>query len=602
MIKPALGAPRGESEAHNLQELPLVIRKRDGFLILAVETDNDFLLSVREGVRQHARIHCQIDQAHDFDEAIRKLRDTTYDLVLVENRIQDREGVELVQEVNKLHLDLPFILMTDIRDDTMARRALSEGVADVIIKSESQYQDLVQKLEDTCLRFSAQNQKKISRRLNSLADGKKDEPSGAFVALKPRPDASETAHRDELTGLYNHAFLHERIVGEFSTACRYEYPISCLMIDIDHFHLINEERGHLAGDQLLKECARMLFDSCRMSDLVSREGGEEFVVLLPHSDYKSAGELADRLRHRFSEHVFLKDSDAPVNLTISIGISSYPEDPMMRRCELLTFATQALYRAKVLGRNKVTRYREVTPSVGGASMPELKLSEEKVAQFQRRMTEISDMARRECMDASKDLLHALESKDRFSTGHGMTAARYSALVAEKLGMSLDETEAVQFAAMLHDIGKICIPDHILLKTEKLSFSEYEAMKQHPYLGYKILKPIKFLQEEAVFVLHHHEWFNGEGYPCRLRGSEIPLGARVIAVVEAYDAMRIAGGRYKRCLTVEGAVGELIKCAGTQFDPRVVKAFAEVLVARKELAPASYDAARLETLIRDSKTS
>jgi response regulator RpfG family c-di-GMP phosphodiesterase len=169
-------------------------------------------------------------------------------------------------------------------------------------------------------------------------------------------------------------------------------------------------------------------------------------------------------------------------------------------------------------------------------------------------------------------------------------------VAAALGLGVDDAEIVQHAALLHDIGKICIPDEILLKPSRLTFAEFETMKQHSYLGYKILKPIKFLREEAQYVLHHHEWFNGEGYPCHLKGEDIPLGSRIISVIDSYDTMRTAGARYKDTCGVENAVNELIACSGTQFDPEVVKAFIEVLKSRGELTSPTYHADRLEKII------
>ncbi len=146
---------------------------------------------------------------------------------------------------------------------------------------------------------------------------------------------------------------------------------------------------------------------------------------------------------------------------------------------------------------------------------------------------------------------------------------------------------------------MCISDDILLKPSRLTLAEYEAMKQHPYFGYRIVKPIKFLREEATLILHHHEWFNGEGYPCRLAGNEIPLGARIVALVDSYDTMRLAGGRYKQTMSIEAAVNELIACAGTQFDPEVVQTFIQVLLMKKELTPDSYDRKRLRDVIRSA---
>jgi len=195
------------------------------------------------------------------------------------------------------------------------------------------------------------------------------------------------------------------------------------------------------------------------------------------------------------------------------------------------------------------------------------------------------------------LILALDSKDRLTAGHSANTAKLAAETGEHIGMSPEELETLYHGALLHDIGKLCIPDKVLLKPGKLTFDEYEAMKQHPYLGYKILKPIKLLQEESILVFHHHEWYNGQGYPVGLKGSEIPLGARIIAVIDAYDTMISAGERYKEKMMVRECVRELVRCSGTQFDPVVVKAFIQVLKKRGDLKDTDYDAHFLDEQLK-----
>ena len=340
------------------------------------------------------------------------------------------------------------------------------------------------------------------------------------------------------------------------------------------------------GDEILKSAAELLLESCRLSDLIARFGGEEFVILLPHVDYQGAFELGERLCEVFARKTFLPESHQ-LSVTASIGIASFPDDMLKNRNDLINFAEQALFRAKAAGRNRVILYRDILPTIG-EMLPKIKISEEKVLEFQKRLSEIADTARRGYIESSKALIMALESKDPYTAGHSSHVARLSMQVAEAMGLPLDEAEVIEHAGLLHDIGKICISDDILLKPERLTLAEYEAMKQHPYLGYRILKPIKFLQQEATLILHHHEWFNGQGYPCRLAHNEIPVGARIISVVDSYDTMRHAGGRYKKTISVADAVNELIACAGTQFDPEVVQAFVQVLLMRKELDPGAYD--------------
>lgn len=550
------------------------------FSVLLVEDDEDVFHFVKRSLLAASPFPSFVDHACNFEEALSKLQQRAYHLLLVESEVASEPGLNLLDQIQGLGISVPFILMTPVQDDTLAREALKRGAADLIVKSQSQFQELSEKLMKSYQEFKSKHQ--------GATENKK------FFHPDPQAEKADfenqRAFRDELTGLYNHSYLHDRIVNEFSRASRYQYPISCLLIDIDHFKDINQQFGHQIGESVLKECASLLFDNSRLSDFVARYGGEEFAVILPHVNYDGARELASRLRLLFAKHTFLEKTQA-VHLTVSIGIASFPEDPFKQRGELLSFANQALLRSKAAGRNCVTLYRDIEPVLNG-EFPVIRISEEKVAEFQSKIGEIMGAARRGYMEASKTLILALEAKDPLTVGHSATVGKYSLETAEIMGMTGEEAEMVQHAAMLHDIGKICIPDEILLKPARLTLAEYEAMKQHAYLGFKILKTLKFLQHEAVFVLHHHEWFNGEGYPCRLKGTDIPLGARIIAVTDTYDTIRTAGGRYKKTATAESTVNELINCAGTQFDPEVVKAFIEVLKRRGEI-PKDFTSERLD---------
>jgi len=570
------------------------------FSILLVEDNLEDLVLFKKSLEQDRRFPSRVDSAETIVEAIEKLKRNSYHLVLVEGKLQEQDGLDLLHEMQEAHVDLPFVLMTSIRDDRLVREAMNQGVADLIIKSESQFQFLAAKLRESYQKFY----QKRSRAGPEENPEKAEDAKSSFDDVEELPERpslngeyAAPAIRDELTGVFNHGYIHDRIVREFSRASRYSYPLSCLMVDIDHFKTINEQKGYRSGDMLLREFARLIFESCRLSDLVGRYGGSEFLVLLPHISYEGAQELAKRVRTTFAEHVFLSGTE-DIKITISIGISSFPEDAMSRRADLINYSRRALLHAKATGRNRSILFRDMAP-VLEAKMPKLEISEKKVSGFQRRITEVADSARRECLKVSTDLIHTLESKDRFTAGHGTNCAAYARQVADVMGLSIEEVEVIQNAALLHDIGKICIPDAILLKPAKLTFNEYEIMKQHAYYGYKILTPIKSLREEALIILHHHEWFNGTGYPCHLSGEEIPLGARIIGVIDAYDTMRMSGGRYRKTISVDEAVIELVNMSGAQFDPNVVKYFIAALKMRRDLSNDCYDKELLERNIKEA---
>lgn len=561
----------------------MISREGESFSILLVKSNLDDFHFFKKSLEQNSDFPSIIDLASNLEEAFEKLNKHPYHIALVESELED-EHPDFLEKIRRHRKETPFVLLLPVKDDRLVREALRCGISDIIVKSENHFQELAGRLRESY------------QMLQSPAGGvSRKKPVFNFPEKAAEPSSALAPMiRDELTGLYSHGYLYERIVHEFSRAERYSYPISSIMLDIDGFRAINEQYGYYAGEKLLKEMAGLLYENCRMTDFVARYGGEEFCIVLPHSSYEGAQALAARVKAVIESHAFLAESQG-INITVSAGVASHPEDVMNKCGDLIYFASEALLHAKSLGRSRIAIFKEVIPEVN-EDLPALKISEEKIAEFQRRMTSINNNFRRSYLNTSRMLITALESKDKHTVGHSASTAKYSYWVARAMGLSHEEADTVRQGALLHDIGKICIPDGILLKPARLTLTEYETMKQHSYLGYKIVKPIKFLQQESLVVLHHHEWFNGEGYPCKLKGHEIPLGARIVGVVDSYDTMRMAGGRYKKTSTVEDTVNELIACSNTQFDPAVVKALIEVLKSRKELKADHYNQARLgETL-------
>ncbi len=561
------------------------------FRVLLVDDDLEDLLLFKKSLEENTDFPAHIEAARTFEEALAKLQKEHFHVILADSQLQDDGAFALLRSLQEASIRLPFILMTPVRDDTMAREAIKQGVAEVIIKSESQFSQLAEKLRQSYEKFHVNDPEDSASVVEPPARRESDIP-GAVVEPVEREDVNI---RDSLTGVFTHGYLHQRIVGEFSRANRYNYPLSCLMVDLDHFKTINEEESYKAGDELLRQSAQLLFDSCRLSDVVARYGGSQFLVLLPHISYQGAFQVAKRLRVAFSEHTFRVDQ-SEIHMTVSIGVSSFPEDSMSCRADMITFAQRALLNAKASGRNRCVLFRDVEPLVT-TRLPKIEIKDDDLVRFQRRLTEVAESARRDYIAVSRELLQAMESKDKFTAGHGAHSAKYARQVANAMGLSAEEAEIIEYGTLLHDIGKICIPDSILLKEGKLTFAEFEMMKQHTYFGYKILKPIKFLREESLIVLHHHEWFNGEGYPCHLRGEEIPLGARICAAIDAYDTMRQAGGRYKKTVTAKEALEELVNLAGLQFDPEVVRIFSEVLFKRGEVTEKDFDRELLDKRLR-----
>lgn len=559
--------------------------------ILVVEDDPSYLYLIKRCLDECYHCHFEIDYAADLKDAFQRISQGGYHMVLTEETVGGRKGVELLQELHEVQMDIPFVLMTAVRNDQVAREAANIGVSQILIKSESQFHDLSFMLNDLLERYCRMHptfQAKIMH--GDFEKKRRYENEGDWDVF--------SSFRDSMTGVFSHSFFHERLAGEFASASRHGYPIACLFLDIDNFKELNEQYGYRIGDEVLRECAKLLFKNCRMTDVPARFGGEKFVLLLPHTAYQGAMEVATRLQDVVGKYTFLP-REHQIQITLSFGVSSFPEDYIEKRFDVLSYAKQAHFHSKITGRHRITRYKDLLPKFG-EQIPRLLISEDKVLEYQRRLSEIADFARKNCLDASRTLLQALEAKDQATAKHSIETSRYATKVAEFMNMTPHEVDVIRHAALLHDIGKLCVPDTLLFKESKLNFSEYEAMKQHPYLGYKILKPIKLLQEEALIVLHHHEWFNGEGYPCQLKGNEIPMGARIISVIDTFETLMVSGKRYRGDTeTVDEIVRELNRCAGTQFDPAVVKVFVSLLEKEGLLKPADAEISESENRLRDS---
>jgi len=506
-------------------------------------------------------------------------------MILCDSTIPKENCLDLLSEVQKKPPGIPFVLLIENGEEDFGEEMLKFGGYDYIVKTGEQLKKIPHLVQNMYDRF----------RLGSKEKKLEEEIRKQRISLHEINQKLENfSIRDELTGIYNHRFLQEKLDEEFSRAKRYTHSLSCLMIDIDYFKSINDVRGHLVGDEILKELAGLLTDLSRQMDIVARYGGEEFVVLLPHIGYEGANLLAERLRKAILEKVFLAGR-FNLKLTVSIGVSSYPDDPIRKFNDLVLFADQAIYRAKgSKGRNSVCSYTSIMREIE-AQTSALQFNADKMVEFRRRLLDVSETAKRAYIESTKTLVYALEAKDKYTLGHAARVAQYAAMIAKEMNLPEEEVITIEHAGLLHDVGKACISDEILLKPGAFTNAEYEKMKEHPILGYQIMKSVKFLKEEALIVLHHHEWFNGQGYPHRLKGKEIPVGARIVSILDAYDTMRAAGARYKKAMTCLESVKELIRSSGTQFDPEVVAALIRVLVRRGEVDEKELDQGKVKQL-------
>ena len=367
--------------------------------------------------------------------------------------------------------------------------------------------------------------------------------------------AMRLALTDPLTGLGNHRHFHERLQRELQTAEEAATPLTLCFVDVDDFKRINDRFGHPSGDRVLSQVAGRL----RQGGEAFRLGGDEFALLLVDHDENDAVAAASSI----VERIRALDLDHIGRVTVSAGLATFPMQGHGRD-ELIRLADSALYWAKEHGKNRVRLYR---PDV--VELAELK-----------RLAAGPDRAAR--YRAAASLAKAVDARDTYTGSHSGRVADLAARLAARIGLDAEQVELTRLAGSLHDLGKLAIPEELLRKAGELTDSERLVLERHPQIGYRMLDSLG-VDPVADIVLHHHERWDGAGYPDGLRGEEIPFGARIIFVADAYDAMT-SDRVYRARRSHEEALAELRRCCGTQFDPLIVDAFAEELEALSDEPP------------------
>ncbi len=374
------------------------------------------------------------------------------------------------------------------------------------------------------------------------------------------------AQRDALTGLCGHCHFHEYAAVEIERARFSGHPLSLLMVDLDNFRNVNEWLSYRVGDDVLREFARLLLSHTPHPEGVARYGGNQFALLVPGTGPAAAQTLAEDLRERIRTHRFqaiqAADPTLSLVLTASIGIATFPLDaPDVSG--LVAAADRALLEAQRRGGDQVQAYPQAAAPAHESRW--YSLLRKKVP---GRSSEV-------LISTIRTLLAALEAKDSYTNSHSQAVALWSERIARCLDLPDEQVATVALGGLLHDIGKIGIPDAVLSKNGPLTPQEYVQIQEHPALGRAILENVAVAEDVVEIVLHHQERFDGKGYPGKLAGTAIPLGARIVAVADAFHSMT-SRRPYRIARSAEAALGEIRHWAGIMFDPDVVHAFEKAL--------------------------
>ncbi len=362
------------------------------------------------------------------------------------------------------------------------------------------------------------------------------------------------AVRDGLTLIYNHSYLKQVLTREVERASSRNSAVSFLILDLDSFKNYNDNFGHPAGDQLLKELAQIMQKHVRANDTVGRYGGDEFAAILPDADISVAREVAERLRTVIENFSFPhSELVAGGRVTVSVGIACYPLQAK-NAADLVRLADEAMYKAKRTTKNRVEVYSSVLEGLS------LHLQEKEGEMF---------------LHSLEVMLRVLKIKDPYTYYHSEKVSLLANKLAKEVLSEDRKVTQVTIAALLHDLGKLEIPIELLNKPGPLSDDEWQTVRRHPELGMDVVKQIKPFEELATIVLHHHERYDGQGYPSGLAGEAIPLEARIIAIADAYDAMTTYR-TYRPGRSSDAALLEIERESGFQFDPGLARLFCKIL--------------------------
>ena len=424
--------------------------------------------------------------------------------------------------------------------------------------------------------------------MNTLADLLATALHNSFVFQK----LQQQSITDGLTGIKTRRFFWESLTSEWKRAARSGRPFSVVLMDLDKFKEVNDSFGHLEGDLVLARVGRLLEQKCRQSNVVARYGGDEFIILMPETGVEQAQSLAERLRLWLSTDPMLQEHQ----ITGSFGVASYPVHGSSVE-DIIRVADSGMYVSKHAGGDRVSTADEFAVDETGALQRQqisayidgfLQRGHAGPEHLGELLTTLKKLCAREDSEHDHDrqaresveaLNRAAELREVNGGGHGELVARYSELMARALGLSAEQVDDLAYAARVHDVGKIFVPDRILNKSGPLSEDEFYLVKLHAHAGAEIVGTIPGSEALQEAVEHHHEAFDGSGYPKGLRGEQIPLGARILSVADGYVNMTTERP-FAAAKTTEQALTELEHLSGIRYDGMLVRILARELKSER----------------------
>lgn len=385
------------------------------------------------------------------------------------------------------------------------------------------------------------------------------------ATLSVQPTGPKEAVGSQPALLREHSMFLDALAGMRGLCRRHGQPLSIMMLDIDRFRECNERHSPAFGDRVLSRLATVLTNVCRRGDIVARYQGDRFVAALPDARASQAVKLADRCRRAMRADPLTVDG-RPHEITFSVGLAESTVGFIETERQLIDRARAAVDQAKHRGRDRTVAWNELLTD--GPTRRDLhRLT---IGEVSRWAEHLRQHVRSTYVESTRALVAAVEAKDPYTRAHSLTVAAYAEAIGKRMQLPSRLIETLRAAALLHDVGKIGVPDAILTKPGPLTEEEFAVIRRHPETALEILGHVSFLTDERPLILHHHERYDGTGYPGGLEGDNIPIGARILAVADALDTM-FSPRTYKKPYAVDRVRRELEVGAGHQFDPAVTDA-------------------------------
>lgn len=501
------------------------------------------------------------------DEDIARLRlekfleDMKYEVVLCKNGLDAWKVIQSENAPNLLILDRMMPGMDGIEICRRVREQAREPYTYILLlTSKGEMKDILSGMEAGADDYLTKpfNQNELRMRLNV---GKRIVEMNKEL-LETRNVLRKKAIYDELTGLHNRHYMTEILEKEYARALRHQTDLSCLLLDIDYFKVINDTFGHSFGDFVMREFSACLKQTVREYDFIFRYGGEEFLILLPNTGIDGALNVAEKIRVTCESKTYSDGTNSTI-ATVSIGVASVKHHQPSESNKLIAFADKALYRSKSDGRNRVSVYlKDVS-----VKFREDELCEARDFNYlKENFSSVLEKTKKASIQSVCLMVRNLG--DPQYQKHNQQVLQYFELIGERFNLPPSIVESFKNAAQLHDNFKFMLEKPLSSKSTGLSTSEKSEIESQPDMMAELTGLFDFFANERSILQHHHENYNGSGYPVGLKGNEIPLGARIFAIVDALAAM-VSERPFRECFPHEKVIEEFADNAGSQFDPKLV---------------------------------